>query len=394
MDFKLALIIVFAIGTAIGVWLLFRFLKLKRQVDYMFEAVDNGDFAFRYPTHGLMQTGSSINETLNRVISTLGRMADRLRQRDQYFEILLGCVDTGILVVDQKGFVVQSNEAACRLLHRDVITHIDQVSGIDKSHFAIGETPVTLRGEQLRILAIKDIRQQLDQKEQESWERITHVLTHEIMNSVTPITSLSDSLIENCPTSDATLRQGLATISRTGHGLMDFVEHYRQYANVPKPNPSLFYLKPFLLQMQQLALHQLDGTIDETQPQPQKVEITLSVEPDDIILHADESLIGRVVINLLRNAVQAFDGSQPHPQINIRARLNKKEETIIDITNNGPAIDADLAEQIFIPFFTTRPDGSGIGLPLSRRIMRASGGDLTLISDPKHHLTTFRLLFP
>lgn len=394
MDYKLLLIIILGIGTAIGVWLLFRFLKLKRQLNFMFEAVDNDDFAFRYSTRSLIKVDSNINETLNRVVATLERMADRLRQRDQYFEILLGCVDTGIIVVDAKGFVVQSNEAACRMLHRTVITNIDQVSGIDKRHFAIGETPVTLRGEQLRIIAIKDIQQQLDQKEQESWERITHVLTHEIMNSVTPITSLCDSLIDSCPTSDATLRQGLATISRTGRGLMSFVENYRQYANVPKPNPALFYLKPFLEQMRSLALHQHGGSGDEAQQVAQQVEITVQVSPDDIILHADESLIGRVVINLLRNAMQAFDGNQEHPQITIRATLNKQEETIIDVTNNGPAISADMAEQIFIPFFTTRPDGSGIGLPLSRRIMRASGGDLSLISDPKHGLTTFRLLFP
>lgn len=394
MDFKILLIIVFAIGTALGVWLLFRFLKLKRQLDFMFEAVDNDDFAFRYPTRSLIKMDSSINEMLNRVVSTLERMADRLRQRDQYFEVLLSCVDTGIIVVDAKGFVVQSNEAANRMLHRTVITNIDQISGIDKRHFAIGETPVTLRGEALRIIAIKDIQQQLDQKEQESWERITHVLTHEIMNSVTPITSLCDTLIENCHTDDETLRQGLTTISRTGRGLMSFVEHYRQYANVPKPNPALFYLKPFLEQMRELALHQPNGSDDEAQSLSQQVEITVRVSPDDIILHADESLIGRVVINLLRNAMQAFDGNQPSPQISITATLNKKEETIIDITNNGPAIEPDLAEQIFIPFFTTRPNGSGIGLPLSRRIMRASGGDLSLISDPKHGRTTFRLLFP
>jgi len=394
MDYKVALIVVLALGTAMGLWLWLRFRRMRKQVDYMCEAVENGDFAFRYSTCGLLRADKGINEALNKLVSAFGRMADRLRQRDQYFELLLGCVDTGILVVDAKGFVVQSNAAASRLLHREVITHIDQVRDADKRHFAIDETPVTLRGEPLRIVTIKDIRQQLDQKEQESWERITHVLTHEIMNSVTPITSLSDTLLQSCHSDDETLRQGLATISRTGRGLMDFVEHYRQYANVPKPNPTLFYLKPFLEEMLQLVSCRQNADGDATEQSAPQAEMTLSVEPDDIILHADESLVSRVVINLLRNAVQAFDGQQDHPQISVSARLGRQEETIVDVTNNGPAIDAEMEEQIFVPFFTTRPDGSGIGLPLSRRIMRASGGDLTLISDRKRRLTTFRLLFP
>lgn len=252
-------------------------------------------------------------------------MADRQRQRDQYFEVLLGCVDTGIIVADQKGFVVQTNAAATRMLRRDVIAHLDQISGIDKRHFAIGEPPVTLRGERLRVIAIKDISQQLEQTEQESWERITHVLTHEIMNSVTPITSLCDMMLRSCHTDDDTMRQGLSTISQTGRGLMDFVEHYRQYANVPKPNPTLLYLKPFLEQMRSLALHQPCSTPAMAQEAEPMVDIRLSVCPDDSILHADENLIGRVVINILRNAMQAFDGSHAHPEITIHARLGHDE---------------------------------------------------------------------
>lgn len=394
MAFNITIILLLVVAIAVGIWLLTRFVQLRNQVDYMIEAVENNDFSFRYPTRGLFNTNKNINATLNRVIEILSQMADKQRQRDQYFEILMECVDTGIVVIDQRGFVVESNAAACRLLHRSVITHIDQIKDIDKQHLSVDSTSVTLRGEQLRIVAINDISRQLNDKEQESWERITHVLTHEIMNSVTPITSLCETMLQSVPNDNSTLRQGLTTISHTGRGLMSFVEHYRQYANVPKPNPSLFYVKPFLQQMQSLALHQTASATEGAITPQSTVNISLSVEPNDMILHADESLVGRVMINLLRNAIQAFDGNQTDPQIAIKAQLTQKESIIIDVSNNGPMIEPEIEQQIFVPFFTTRPTGSGIGLPLSRRIMRISGGDLQLISDRKHGKTTFRLLFP
>lgn len=394
MAFNIVVITILLVVAAVGLLSFFQFRRLKRQVNFMFDAIGCGDFAFRYSTRGVMNTRKGINKQLNKLIAQLGRMADEQRQREQYYEVLMECVDTGVIVADERGFVVEANKAACRMLHRDVITHLDQLSDIDKQSFAIDTTPITLRSKPLRIITVKDISQQLYAKEQESWERITHVLTHEIMNSITPITSLCDTMMKNSPEGDDTLRKGLSTISRTGRGLMDFVEHYRQYANVPKPNATLFYLKPFLEEMRNLALQYSIQKGNPAEITKHQIEITLKVEPADAILHADESLISRVVINLLRNAIQAFDSHQELPQIDIRAFIRKDETTVIDITNNGPDIDVETAKQIFIPFFTTRPDGSGIGLPLSRRIMRLSGGDLQLIADRKHHLTTFRLFFP
>lgn len=394
MAFNLILISLLVLAIAMIAWLWFRFVHLHNQVEYMIAAVENDDFAFRYSTKGLLNTNRNINAKLNRVIEILEQMADKQRQRDQYFEILMECVDTGIVVVNPRGYVVESNAAACRLLHRPVITHIDQLQNIDKQRLSIDTTSVTLRGEQLQIIAINDISRQLNDKEQESWERITHVLTHEIMNSVTPITSLSETMLQSLSNGSNTLRQGLETISHTGRGLIDFVEHYRQYANVPKPNPSLFYVRPFLEQMQSLALHQSELSSEDYLTPTASIDISLSVKPNDMILHADENLISRVMINLLRNAIQAFDGHQEHPQITITARLAQNESIIIDVSNNGQMIEPEVEKQIFVPFFTTRPTGSGIGLPLSRRIMRASEGDLQLRSDRKHGITTFRLIFP
>lgn len=194
MGYEWLLLALLAIPIATCAWFAARFLRLRRQVDFMFAAAENGDFAFRYPTHGKSGKDNSLNATLNKVMELLRQMADSQRQRDKYYEVMLSCLDTGIIVVDRRGFVVEHNEAACRILHREVITHTDQIAGIDRQHFSIDSTPVVLRGRQLRIITVKDISPQLRQKEQESWEKITHVLTHEIMNSVTPITSLSEAL--------------------------------------------------------------------------------------------------------------------------------------------------------------------------------------------------------
>ena len=246
-----------------------------------------------------------------------------------------------------------------------------------------------------------DINNELDDKEIDSWIRLTRVLTHEIMNAVTPITSLSDTLLKltEARISKEEMRHGLQTISTTGKGLLAFVESYRRFTRIPTPEPSLFYLKGFINRMAELARHQYPDT---------PVTFNVSIVPDDLILYADENLISQVIINLLKNAIQAFETGAPaatgtnaettaetnaattEKHINIRAYCNEAEAVLIEISNNGPAIPPDIAGHIFIPFFTTKENGSGIGLSISRQIMRLSGGSLSLIAGKE---TTFVLKF-
>ena len=200
------------------------------------------------------------------------------------------------------------------------------------------------------------------------------------MNSVTPITSLCDTLLSMSEGKDEEISHGLQTISTTGKGLLSFVESYRQFTRIPAPEPSLFYVKAFIERMIELARHQnpCDNICFHTE-----------ISPADLILYADENLIAQVVINLLKNAIQAI-GSQPDGRIEIRAYCNDMEEIWIEIKNNGPEIPSEIAEHIFIPFFTTKENGSGIGLSISRQIMRLSGGSLTLLREKE---TTFILKF-
>jgi signal transduction histidine kinase len=218
----------------------------------------------------------------------------------------------------------------------------------------------------------------------DSWNRLARVLTHEIMNAVTPIASLSETLLSTGEELTPTVRNGLDVIRSTGRGLLSFVESYRRFMHLPQPQPLLFYVRPFAERMVQLAMHRLPST---------NVTLTAEVEPDDLILYADEGLVGQVVSNLLKNALQAIGSSRPDGRICLRARSSEDESVVLEVSNNGPVIPPDEAQHIFVPFYTTKRGGSGIGLSVARQIMRLSGGSIELVHTPPPLTTTFVLTF-
>ena len=395
----------------LSVWSFFLRLVLlsdkrnAQKVAFMFDAIDNSDYAFRYATRGRSSNDKLVSESLNRITQILFQAKADAAQKEKYYELIMNCVNTGIIVLDDNGVIYQTNNEALRLLGLAVFTNVRQLARIDENlktviqniqpgdkhqisftnergnvHLSIRVSEMTLQDKHVRILAINDINSELDDKEIDSWIRLTRVLTHEIMNSVTPITSLCDTLLSMSEGKDEEISHGLQTISTTGKGLLSFVESYRQFTRIPAPEPSLFYVKAFIERMIELARHQnpCDTICFHTE-----------ISPADLILYADENLIAQVVINLLKNAIQAI-GSQPDGRIELRAYCNDMEEIWIEIKNNGPEIPSEIAEHIFIPFFTTKENGSGIGLSISRQIMRLSGGSLTLLREKE---TTFILKF-
>lgn len=178
------------------------------------------------------------------------------------------------------------------------------------------------------------------------------------------------------------MRQGLETICTTGKGLISFVSSYRKFTHLPVPEPALFYVKGFLMRMMELARHQ------DLNP---STRMELNVDPEDLLLHADERLVSQVVVNLLKNAQQAIGTERQDGLVSLSAYVDEQEAVVIEVSNNGPVIPADLAEEIFMPFFTTKREGTGIGLAVSRQLMRLSGGSITLRSEPGR--TTFTLRF-
>lgn len=395
MDYKQIVIIVVLLVAVVGYVRLYRHYRRNiKKVRFLFDAIDNGDFSFNFPTEKRNKEDKILHQSLNRIKLFLQHTREEQMEREKYYEQILNAVDTGIMVVDSQDNILQHNQAALRLLDTDVLTHINQVrEKLKDEHLAKHETQAMLKDKHVRIIALSDVSHELSNQEVDSWIKLIRVLTHEIMNTITPVTSLSETLLKELdneeqnaaepqPTEQAKLKQGLETIHKTGTELLAFVNNYRRFTHVPQPQPALFYVKPFLERMAMLCNR----------------EVEIAVTPKDLLAYADESLISHVVTNLLKNAVEAFNDLQSIPTtkpfIRLHAYTNEQEAVIIDVSNNAGLIPDDIASHIFIPFFTTKSEGSGIGLSLSRQIMRVSGGSLSLSQDKTHGITTFRIVIP
>ena len=410
MDYKLIIIIVLLLVAVVGYIRLHRHYRRNiKKVTFLFDAIDNGDFSFNFPTEKGFKEDKILHKSLNRIKLFLQHTREEQMNREKYYEQILNAVDTGILVVDGHDNILQHNQAALRLLDTDVLTHMNQVKGkLKDEHLAKHETQAMLKDKHVRIIALSDVSHELSNQEVDSWIKLIRVLTHEIMNTITPVTSLSETLLTRV-TEDKDLKQGLETIHKTGTELLAFVNNYRRFTHVPQPQPALFYVEPFLERMALLCNH----------------EVEILVSPKDLLVYADESLLSHVVTNLLKNAVEAFNGQEKLSAernkqdgnvqgrnkqecrsadlqsaaskkafIHLQAYANAQESIIINVSNNAGLIPEDVASHIFIPFFTTKPEGSGIGLSLSRQIMRVSGGSLSLHQDKTQGITTFRILIP
>ena len=397
--------------TVIIAWLITAVILIRRnrrhikRLQFLSDAIAGGDFSFTFPEQGRWRRDRATAESLNRIRDMLNRTRQETIDKERYYAQILESVHTGIVAFDEKGFVTQTNKAAAALFGLPVLTHIrqlDQVSngladtlllsaagdnhtltihdGESLRQLSIQVSQSRIRDRNIRILAVNDIHNELDNKEIDSWVSLTRVLTHEIMNAVSPITSLSESLRELVPDKTSELYKGLDVIHSTGTGIEGFVESYRQFTHIPSPSPSLFYVRGLVDRAVRLA---------QGLPENHRIEFRWSAVPEDMLLHADENLVGRVLNNLLKNAVEAI-GEGRDGWVEVRAFLNEREDVIIEVSDSGGLISPEVEERIFIPFFTTKTGGSGIGLSISRQIMRLSGGTLTLRTRPN---TTFVMTF-
>ena len=357
---------------------------------------------------------------MNRVNQEIQKLKIENRLQEQFFQILLEHIAVGIITYDDKGFIQHANSSARNILSVDVLTHLRQIERIDQKLYQtissikpLERRLVALNGEhgliqlslkatsfrskdnEMLILSIQDIKNELDEKEIESWMKLIRVLMHEIMNSITPITSLSESLY-NIYSNDGypvlpeqisvknitTTLQGLNVIKEQGKGLMSFVESYRKLTRVPEPGKKVFKLTD-LLNRVQILYNSLDKSY--------RIKLTFSTDDRDMQINADQNLISQVLINLLKNALEANENN-PGGMIRIAAGYNSNSQPEICVIDNGPGIPEENLDEIFVPFFTTRPNGSGIGLSISKQIMKVHGGNLKVRSVPNKE-TIFCLSF-
>ena len=380
--------------------------NLNEKFELMLKAFINDDFSFRFPIKGRWDYTT---RHLNSLMDSYSRILDKnrrvLAERETFYKLILDHVNTGIIVVDEEDNVVQCNGKALKMLGIPALSRmkqLDRLGGYVADAFRLAvpdaqkrlsyETPkgtkeillgvavLKLQQGQLRIFTLNDLRAAVDERELDAWIKMSHVLTHEIMNAITPVVSLSASLLEKKDRTPAQLQEGVSVIYSTSQGLLSWVENYRKFSSLPTPVPALFYI------------HELTDEIATLKMIPQHISLNVSIVPEDILLYADKHLIRQVVINLVRNAVQAI--GEDIGQIEILSYVREDDHVVIKVCNDGPAISEEVRQHIFVPFFTTKAQGSGIGLSVCKQIMTLSNGSITLLpSGTSGWNTTFVLDF-
>ncbi len=400
-NYSFALILLAALGIIITSFQIFSsFDKIRQKITYFFNAVENEDSTLYFPENVTHKPLRELHKSLNRTNLLIKEAKLKNREQEQYFAALLEQVTTGIVVLNANGNIHQANTAAKKLLNYNTLTHIVQLKRVDENlykAFAIlnegnrqlvklthnnnttqlmlQATDFKAHNETFTLVSIQDIRNELDAKEVESWLKLIRVLTHEIMNSITPITSLSDTLLGYYTNPDESIStqtkentiKGLEVIKERGSGLIHFVESYRKLTKISAPILKTIELKPFI---EHLILLVEDDIITFKQ----------QVIPENLTIDADEGQISQVLLNLIKNATQAVNNVK-NPAIKIVANLGKNNRPQICVADNGSGISEELLEQIFVPFFTTKENGSGIGLSISRQIMRNHSGNIRVISE-------------
>ena len=374
--------------------------KMRAKVTYMLDALEDKELNFRFDERRLR--GRKFNRTLNRLRNIFDKERHEIIEQEKYFGLMLDHVKTGIAVVEKDGRVAYCNNTALNLLGIATFGHIRQLRSVSDSLYESFQTiadgneerasyynesgkmtisltasEATIGKDTVRIIAFNDISSEIAENEQQSWSKLIRVLTHEIMNTITPIASLSDTLL-GFDDIGGEIKNGLSTISESSKGLIKFVDSYRNLTRVAPPVKKAFYFR-------ELAERVISLTREQTVISG--IVCTYEELSEDIILYADEGQITQILINLVKNAVQA-----EAKNIVITAEINPSEHIIINVINDGLPISKESQDEIFVPFFTTKQEGTGIGLSLSRQIMRLHNGSLKLTRSDASS-TVFTLIF-
>lgn len=398
------ILILLVVAVLVLLYTVYLWRRTNEKLTYMLDSLDNDDVNFRFRERLFFDI--SLNRTLNRLRGIYEKRRTELREQEQYFAHMLENVQTGIVVQEENGRISFYNAYARVLLGMESLSHIRQLRRVSDSLYTafmnvqpgktikaeyynessridilLSASYATIKGKEVKIISLSNINTQLTENQEESWNKLTRVLTHEIMNTITPIISLSDTL-NKCAVDDrldSNYISGLETISSSSKGLLSFVESYRSLTRVAAP-----IRKSFLVS--ELAERVLQLTAPYTTEAG--VETAFVEKTEDVLLWADENQIAQILINLVKNAAQA--GAT---RIEISADLDSLENVVIEVTNNGAPISKEGQAEIFVPFYTTKQEGTGIGLSLSRQIMRLHNGTLALTrSDATATIFTLRFL--
>jgi nitrogen fixation/metabolism regulation signal transduction histidine kinase len=392
-------------------------LEANRKLTRFLEAVKYSDFTAGFNKDSqLGESFRDLNRMFNEVFDAFRKARAEKEEHWQYLKTVVQHVNVGLLSYDDQGNVELLNNTARRYLKTPHLTKIRELSIVNPElyniiinlptgsktlikpspdlHLAINATELRLRGSTYKLVSIQNILSELQQQEIEAWQNLTKVLRHEIMNSITPIASLAGTAIdiiqEDVVRQNGTMvfdqeayddiNMSLRTIENRSKGLVNFVEAYRNFTNIPQPDFARVKIKDLIDEVVKLIKA---GVADS------KVNIEVNVDPPNMIVRVDSKLIEMVLINILKNAAEVLE-EVDNPTIRVSVYADHEQRAYIDISDNGPGIEPEALDKIFIPFYTTKRDGSGIGLSLSQRIMQMHQGNLTATSEVGHG-TTFTL---
>lgn len=386
--------------------------RTHRKVSYILDALEDKETNFRFDEKKVLYR--RFNKTLNRIRLIFEKEKQEINEQERYYGQMLDRVKTGIVVVELNekfsGKVSYCNSAAFNILGVATLSNIRQLANVSpeiqecfeniseannemrvsfynekgQTTLSVSSSETSLQGKNVKIIVINDISNEMSRNEEMSWNKLIRVLTHEIMNTVTPIASLSHTLSmditssENEHVNKEELKLGLDTISESARGLIKFVDTYRSLTRVSVPVKKAFYLQELIDRVTQLTREQISAS---------GATLSYIEKSDDILLYADEDQISQVLVNLIRNAIQAKATA-----IDITAEIDLNEAVIVNISNNGNPISKENYEDIFVPFYTTKQEGTGVGLSLSRQIMRLHNGSISLVCSNEKN-TVFKLQF-
>jgi len=396
--------------------------KTTRDLTRFLNSVRYADFSQGFTSDGRGPLFDHLRDAFREVTGEFRRIRAEKEEQVRYLENVVQHIGIPLLSFRSDGTVELMNRAARRLLRTGPVRNIARLEDVSPAlvehlreldsgkqamvrvaeedrtlQLAVNVSRFRLRGKAHAIATIQDLRNELEEKEMEAWQQLTRVLTHEINNSVAPISSLastahrllddvtpaeSDSNGHVDPETATDIREAVQTIERRSKGLINFVESYRSFSKIPNPTFKVLSAQELFEDVRRLL---------RTQIEEHNLECVIRVDPASLEITADPELLEQVLINLTLNAMQALEG-QTDARIELRAHIDRRSRPVLQVKDNGPGIPPDVQEKIFVPFFTTKDDGSGIGLSLSRQIMRLHGGTLSVRSEPEAE-TVFTLRF-
>lgn len=389
-----------------------------QKVRVFLDNIKQDDFTTLFPVKFDGTETDDLHIEFNAILAKLKEDQAEKDANFQYFRSVFQHLSIGLITFEESGKIQILNTAAKRMLNIKQLHEISEIKTVNQElHLAIQNLrtggselikiahpdgimqlsvyviELLMRDVKIKLVSLQNIQSELEEKEMEAWQNLVKILAHEIMNSIAPISSLASTIkgdIEQKMEEDDSVilsdledyLMGISTIEKRSKGLINFVNDFRSLAHIPVPKFQIINIKSLFLQMETLMQNQFESN---------QIQTNSNVEPNDLILFGDQNLIEQVLINLIHNGIHAMQDTVTKA-LSITAFIDEGGKIIIEISDTGKGIEEEALSKIFIPFFTTKSKGAGIGLSLSKQIMRRHKGNIQVRSQLGQG-TTFKLIF-